>query len=135
MPDQEVILSDASVEVDDVPWTVEGNTIVLVEGQGTFTTKSASRGSRPVSVHSLDASTLVGMVKFEKPMSVVSANRTRDTKALGPGRVVRVSGTDPDGNRLGRTLNHAVLANDAEKAVQNEGKLPVEFSGDPLIAS
>ena len=135
MADQEIILVDASIEVDDETITLEGNTLVFVEGQGTTVTKSASRGGRPVAVHSQDATSLVGMIKFEMPASVVSINLARDIKARGAGRVIRVSGSDGQGNRLGRTLTQAVMSNDPEKAIQNEGKIPIEFSGAPLIAS
>lgn len=135
MADQELILVNASIEVDDETVTVEGNTIVLVEGQGTSSTKAATRGGRPVMIHSQDITTQVGMVKFEMPASVSSMNLARDFKALGAGRVVRVSGIDPDGNRLGRTLTQAIMSNDPEKAIQNEGKVPIEFSGAPLLAS
>lgn len=135
MADQELILVDASVEVDDENLTVEGNTLVLVEGQGTVTTKAATRGGRVVAVHSADITTKVGMIKFEMPASVTAINLARDIKARGAGRVVRVSGLDAQGNRLGRTLTQGVMTNDPEKAIQNEGKVPVEFSGAPLTAS
>lgn len=135
MADQEIVLVDASVEVDDEAVTVEGNTIVFVEGQGTTTTKGASKGGRTVAVHSQDITSQVGMIKFEMPASVGNNNLARDIKARGPGRVVRISGTDAAGNRLGRTLTQAVMSNDPEKAIQNEGKIPVEFSGSPLVVS
>jgi hypothetical protein len=135
MADQEIILVDASIEVDDEAVTVEGNTIVLVEGQGTTTTKAATRGGRVIPVHSEDVTAKVGMVKFEMPASVVNLNLARDIKALGAGRVVRVSGTDAQGNRLGRTLTQGIMSNDPEKAIQSEGKIPIEFSGAPLAAS
>ncbi len=135
MADQELILVDASVEVDDETITVEGNTLVIVEGQGTFTTKAATRGGRAVAVHSEDVTTKVGMIKFDMPASVSSMNLARDFKARGAGRVVRVSGTDSQGNRMGRALTHGVMTNDPEKAIQNEGKITIEFSGAPLTAS
>jgi len=135
MADQEIILVDASIEVDDETVTVEGNTVVIVEGQGESTVKAASNGGRPVVVVSEDITTKIGMVKFEMPGSVASMNLSRDFKARGAGRVVRVSGTDPQGNRLGRTLTQGIMTNDPEKAIQNEGKLSVEFSGAPLAAS
>ena len=135
MADQEIILVDASVEVDDETVTVEGNTLVIVEGQGTSTTKAATRGGKVVAVHSEDVTTKVGMIKFEMPASIASMNQSRDFKALGAGRVVRVSGTDPAGNRLGRTLTQGIMSNDPDKAIQNEGKVPVEFSGAPLTVS
>jgi hypothetical protein len=133
--DQEIILTNASVEVDDEAVTVEGGTLTFVEGQGTVTTKAATRGGVVVPVHSEDITTKVGMVKFEMPASVASLNLSRDIKARGAGRVVRISGLDPQGNRLGRTLAQAVMSNDPEKGVQNEGKVPMEFSGAPLTAS
>lgn len=135
MADTEIILVDASVEVDDEPVTVEGNTIVLIEGQGTSTAKAASRGGRPVIVISEDISEKIGQIKFEMPGSVNSINTSRDFKARGAGRVVRVSGTDAAGNRLGRTLTQGIMTNDPEKAIQNEGKIPIEFMGAPLTVS
>lgn len=135
MADLEVILTNASIEVDDEAVTVEGNTITLVEGQGESTVKTASRGSTPVVVVSEDITTKVGMVKFEMPASISSMNLARDFKNRGAGRVVRVSGIDAQGNRLGRVLTQGVMTNDPEKAVQNEGKIPIEFSGAPLAAS
>lgn len=135
MADQEIILVDASVEVDDEPVTVEGNTLVIIEGQGTSTVKGATRGGRVVAVVSEDVTTKVGMIKFEMPASIESMNLARDFKAQGAGRVVRVSGTDAAGNRLGRTLTQGIMTNDPDKAVQNEGKVPVEFSGAPLAVS
>jgi hypothetical protein len=135
MADQEIILVDASVEVDDEVITIEGNTLVLVEGLGTTSTKAASRGGRTVAVHSQDLTTRVGMVKFEMPASVANLNLARDIHARGAGRVVRVSGLDAAGNRLGRTLTQGVMSNDPEKAIQSEGKVPMEFSGAPLTVS
>lgn len=135
MADQEIVLVSASVEIDDEAVTVEGNTLVFVEGQGTVTTKAASRGGVPVAVHSEDLTTKVGMIKFEMPASAANLNLARDVKARGPGRVVRISGTDAQGNRLGRTLTQAVMSNDPEKAIQNEGKVPMEFAGAPLVVS
>jgi len=135
MADSEIILVDASVEVDDEAVTVESNTIVLMEGQGESTVKAASRGGRPVVVISEDISTKIGKIKFEMPASVNSSNLSRDFKARGAGRVVRISGTDSAGNRLGRTLTQGIMVNDPEKAIQNEGKVPIEFEGAPLTAS
>lgn len=135
MADSEIILVDASIEVDDETVSVEGNTIVLVEGQGESTVKAASNGGRPVMVISQDITTKVGQVKFEMPASINSINVARDIKARGAGRVVRVTGLDPAGNRLGRVLAQGIMTNDPEKAIQNEGKIPMEFMGAPLAAS
>lgn len=135
MAESQIILVDASVEVDDEPVTIEGNTISYVEGLGEAAVKAASRGGRPVIVISEDITTKIGMIKFEMPATVASANTSRDFRALGAGRVVRISGTDPAGNRLGRTLTQGIMTNDPEKAIQNEGKIPIEFMGAPLTVS
>lgn len=135
MADQELILTNASVEVDDEAVTIEGNSIAIKEGQGESTTKAASKGGNVVVVISEDITTKIGMVKFEMPASVTSMNLARDFKARGAGRVVRVSGLDPAGNRLGRTLTQGVMINDPEKAIQSEGKIEVNFEGAPLAAS
>ena len=135
MANSEIILVDASIEVDDETISVEGNTIVIVEGQGEATVKAASNGGRPIMVISTDITTKVGQIKFEMPASVSSMNLARDIKARGAGRVVRVTGLDPAGNRLGRVLAQGIMTNDPDKAIQNEGKIPIEFMGAPLAAS
>lgn len=134
MGNEQIILTNVSIEVDDEAVVVEGNTVVLVEGQGESTVKMATRGGLPVPIISDDVTTKVGMVKFEMPASIESINASKDFKALGAGRVVRVSGIDPAGNRMARTLSSSIMTNDPEKAIQNEGKIPIEFSGAPLTA-
>lgn len=135
MADLETILVSASVEVDDEAVTVEGNTLVLVEGLGARTVRTATKGGRTVVLVSEDTTARVGMVKFEMPASVASINIARDFKALGEGRVIRVSGVDAAGNILARTLTQGVMTNDPEVAIQNEGKIPIEFSGAPLTGA
>lgn len=135
MSDLEIVLVNASVEVDDETVTIEGDSLSLKEGQGGDSVKAASRGSRVVIVASKDITTRVGMIKFEMPASIASMNLARDIKARGPGRVVRISGTDEQGNVLGRTMTQGVMTNDPEKAIQNEGKVALEFSGAPLTPS
>lgn len=136
MADLEIPLSDASVEVNDETVTIENGSLVIVEGQGEVNVRTASRGGRAVVVPSEDISTKVGMVKFEVPTSVASANFFRDVKARAIGsNTVRVSGIDAQGNRLGRTLALGSMTNDPEKAIQTEGKFQVEFAGATLAAS
>lgn len=135
MAESEIILVNASVEVDDETILVEGNTIVCIEGLGESTVTAASNGGTPVVVISEDVTTKIGMVKFEMPATVNSFNLSREFRTRGAGRVVRVSGTDPAGNRFGRTLTQGIMINDPEKAIQNEGKIPVEFAGAPLVSS
>lgn len=135
MADSEIVLVSASVEIDDEALTVEGGSLTIKEGQGEATVKAATRGGRVVIVTSEDVTTKVGMVKFDMPASIASLDLARDIKARGAGRVVRVSGLDGQGNRLGRTMTQAIMTNDPEKAIQNEGKLTLEFSGAPLTAS
>jgi hypothetical protein len=135
MSGSEIILVSASVEVDDETVTVEGNSLAITEGQGTSTVKAATKGGRVIAVVSEDVTSKIGMVKFDMPASIDSMNLARDFKARGAGRVIRVSGTDALGNRLGRVLTQAVMTNDPEKSIQNEGKISIEFHGAPLIAS
>lgn len=135
MAESQTILVDVSVEVDDEAILLEGNTLEFVEGLGESTTKGSTQGGRPVVVHSQDVTTRIGMVKFEMPSTVETLNITRDWAALGAGRVVRISGTDPAGNRLGRTLTGGIMSNDPGKAIQSEGKVAIEFSGAPLAVS
>ena len=132
----EIILVDASIEVNDEVITIEGNSITLTEGVGESTVKAASQGGKPVMVVSQDITTKIGKVKFDMPATVASMNRSRDFAVASKGTsVVRVSGTDPAGNRMGRTLTQATMTNDPEKAIQSDGKISIEFSGMPLVQS
>ena len=132
----EIILVDASVEVNDETVIVEGNTITLTEGTGESSVKAASQGGKPVMVVSQDITTKIGKVKFEMPATVASMNLSRDFAVYPKGTtVVRISGTDPAGNRMGRTLTQGTMTNDPEKAIQSDGKISIEFSGLPLVQS
>jgi hypothetical protein len=136
MAEIEIPLTDASVEVNDESVTIENGSLVIMEGQGEVNVRTASKGGRPVVVPSEDISTKVGQVKFEVPTSVFSMNFFKDVKARAIGsNTIRVSGLDSNGNRLGRTLSLGSMVNDPEKAIQTEGKFPVEFKGAPLAAS
>ena len=131
----QVILVDASVEVDDEALPVIGNTISYTEGLGESSVTAASQGGKPILVVSQDLTTKISMIKFEVPASVAMMNATRDIAARGFGRVVRMSGTDPAGNRLGRTFKSGIMVTDPEKNVQNEGTIPLEFKSSPAIPS
>ncbi|MCK5127644.1 MAG: hypothetical protein KAR42_15410 [candidate division Zixibacteria bacterium] len=134
MADQ-IVLVDASVEVDDEAYPVIGNTIVFTEGNGETSVTAASQGGRPILVASQDITTKVSTVKFEVPSSVEMMNKSREIGAKGIGRVIRISGTDAGGNRLGRTFRSAALVTDPEKSIQNEGTIPMEFKASPAVPS
>jgi len=134
MADQ-IILTDVSVEVDDNAWPVKGNSLSYTEGLGESSVESATQGGKTILIVSQDTTTKVSMVKFEVPTSIDMMNQTRDVHAKGAGRTVRISGTDQAGNRLGRTFKSAIVVSDPEKAIQNEGSIPVEFKSAPAIPS
>ena len=58
MADQ-IVLVDASVEVDDEAYPVIGNTIVFTEGNGETSITAASQGGRSILVASQDVTTIV----------------------------------------------------------------------------
>jgi len=132
MADQ-IILTDVSVEVDDEALPVNGNTVVFTEGLGERMIKAASQGGKPIMISSEDISTKVSTIKFSVPASIAMIDKTRDIAVAAFGRVIRVSGTDAAGNRLARTFKSAILTNNAEKAIQNEGEIPLEFSSAPAV--
>ncbi len=134
MADQ-IILVDASVEVDDEAFPIKGNTLSFTEGLGESSVEAATQGGKTILIVSQDVTTRKSMVKFEVPTSVEMMNKSRDIAAKGPGRTVRISGTDPAGNRLGRTFKSAIMVTDPEKSIQNEGSIPLEFNAAPAIPS
>lgn len=131
----EIILTEASIEIDDEAVLIQGNSIKLKEGQGTYSTMSCLKRAKPVAVHGLDATKLFGEIKFSCPSTIPTINQIRRFKAQGPGRVVRFSGTDKGGNRIGRTLTDAVINEDYEIAIEQEGSFEVMCSGSQLVLS
>ena len=134
MADQ-IVLVDASVEIDDEAYPVVGNTLAYTEGNGETSVTAASQGGRPILVASQDVTTKVSMVKMEVPASIEMMNKSREIAAKGIGRVIRISGTDAAGNRLGRTFRSATMITDPEKSIQNEGTIPLEFKASPAVPS
>jgi len=131
----QIILVDASVSIDDEAFPVKGNTLSFTEGLGESSVEAATQGGKTILIVSQDVTTRVSMVKFEVPTSIDMMNKTRDIAAKGAGRTVRVSGSDPAGNRLGRTFKSAIMVTDPEKSIQNEGSIPLEFKAAPAVPS
>ena len=134
MADQ-IILTDASVEVEDEAWPIIGNSVTYTEGLGDKTLIALTQGGKPVMCVSQDVTTRKSMIKFEVPSSIEMMDKTRDTQVKGFGLVIRISGTDAAGNRLGRTFRSAVHTNDPEKAIKNDGTIALEFASSPAVPS
>lgn len=129
------ILTNVSIEVDDEAIEINPDSVTYNEGLGESTVTAGSKGGRPTTIVSTDETTRVGMIKFEMPATVKAQDLSRDFKARGDERVVKMSGMDSEGNRFGRTLRHGVMTPDSEKEVKNEGKIEIEFKGAPLVPS
>jgi len=58
----EIVLTNANVEVNDIPQLVAANTVTVMLGLGEADVKAASRGSAVVAVYSENFETKVGQV-------------------------------------------------------------------------
>ena len=129
----EIVLTNASVEVNDIPQTTIGNTVSVMLGLGESDLKAASKGGAAVMVFSENIETKVGQIKYEMPSTETSVENIKEYKDNGPANVVRVTGIGPAGARINLTFKTAAVVNDPEVAFQSDGTTPFEWKSAPAL--
>ena len=129
----EIVLTNASIEVNDIPQAIMGNTVSVMLGLGESDLKAASKGGAVTMVFSENIETKVGQIKYEMPSTETSVENIKEFKDNGPANVVRVTGVGPAGARINLTYKTAAVVNDPEVAFQSEGTTPFEWKAAPAI--
>lgn len=128
MPNNRV-LSVPAVLVNNIPISIIPNTFKVKMGRGETKVESASQGGgASSSVHSEDAKTRVGEMKWEMYCTEDAITFFHDWKAnTGSNYIATVQ---PFLNPM--TMAFASLCNDPEFEFTADGKVAIEFKGDPV---
>lgn len=129
----EIILTSASIEVNDEPQVITANTLTVNLGGGESDVKGASKGGSVVPVFSENIETKIGEIKYESPSTESTVENVKSFKDNGPANVVRVTGIGPNGARVNLTFKSAALVNNPEIAFQSEGQTTFEWKSAPAI--
>ncbi len=129
----EIVLTNASVEVNDEPQVIMANTVSVILGGGESDVKGGSKGGAVIPIFSENIETKIGEVKYESPSTETTVENVKAFKDNGPANVVRVTGVGPAGARVNLTFKSAALVNQPEIAFQSEGTTPFEWKGAPAI--
>jgi len=129
----EIVLTNASVEVNDEPQVIMANTVSVILGLGESDMKGGSKGGAVIPIFSENIETKIGEVKYESPSTETIIENVKAFKDNGPANVVRVTGIGPAGARINLTYKSAALVNEPEIALQSEGSAPLEWKGAPAI--
>ena len=129
----DIVLTNASIEVNDEPQTIMANTVSIMLGLGESDMKGGSKGGAVVPIFSENIETKIGQVKYEMPSTETSIENIKAFKDNGPANVIRVTGIGPAGARVNLTFKTAALVNDPEAAFQSEGTTPFEWKSAPAI--
>jgi hypothetical protein len=125
-------LSNPTTYVDNVPVAIVPNSFKFKLGKGTVKVRAASVGGGSVeSVHTEDAEAKIGMIKFSLYVTgdnIASVNTWKSSATIG-GHVVQ--GIDSVTNKP-IVLQSASMVNDPDFEASADGKVEVEFEGNPI---
>ena len=124
-------LSTPQVIVDGETIAVVPNSVVVrVPGEAKVRAMSIGGGAIEV-VTGLDASTLIGHVKFEIPSTRRNADRVLKWKQkMKVGEKMTVNIVFPNGAFPHQQMS---LTKDTEIAMKSDGNIPLEFEGQPIF--
>lgn len=117
------------VEVNDVKIAVYGNSVVVDEGLPDINVTAMSSGGGSVeTLHGVDVTTAVGMIKFKIPSTQETADRLSEWKANVATNVVKVYEGGYEKTMLSASYSEG---RDVELNA-SEGGIEVTFKGDPI---
>lgn len=129
----EIVLTNASVEVNDEPQVIMANSVSVIMGGGESDMKAGSKGGAVIPIFSENIETKIGEVKYESPSTETTVENVKAFKDNGPANVIRVTGISLAGARVNLTFKSAALVNQPEITFQSEGTTPFEWKSAPAI--
>jgi len=121
-----------AVRINNETWAIVPDTLVYDAGEGEIKVEAVSiGGGKSESIHGEDISTAIGMVKFDVPTTDDLDAKIREMKqAIGANGIVFV---EKIGSQIvKRTFTGMSLSNSVERNVGSDGKVSLEFKGDPM---
>ena len=128
------VISDPQITVNDEPWDIVANTVSYQGGQGERSVKAlGTGGSRSVLSISENVETKVAMAKFSVPSDALHIDRVDQALKRLNNNVVVIAGTDPKGNSVRKVFTNAIIVNNPETNLQQDGAVALEWASDPVV--
>ncbi len=127
------ILSDPQITVNDELWPVKGNTVTYTDGRGEHSVEGLSTGggSTIISV-STDVTTKVPMLNFSMPADPASIDKVDAARGRFTNNTIVVAGSDNLGNQITKTFSSAIIVNNPERELQQDGSIALEWKAERL---
>ncbi len=130
----DIILNDPQVTLNDELLTTVANSISFTTGDGERSVKAAGTGSgKGVMTISENVETKISTAKFSVFTTVANADIVEQAIKRLNSNVLVIAGTDNFGNSLRKTFTNAVVTNNPEFNLQQDGQIDVEFAADPAV--
>ncbi len=130
----DIILNDPQVTLNDELLAIVGNSVSYTTGDGERSVKAAGTGSgKGVLTISENVESKISTAKFSVYATVENADLIEQAIKRLNGNVLVIAGTDTFGNSLRKTFTNAVVTNDPEFNLQQDGQIDVEMSSDPVV--
>lgn len=130
----DVILSDPQVTLNDELLAIVGNSVSYTTGDGERSVKAAGTGGgKPVLTISENVETKISTAKFGVFATAQNADTIEQAIKRLNNNVLVIAGTDPFGNSIRKTFTNALVMNNPEFNLQQDGQIDVEMSSDPAV--
>ncbi len=120
------ILSNVVLQINGETIGYMPNSLTVNKGRGETKNVAVTSGGNSDVVFSIDASTKIGNVKFDLPVTAENDRRIDEWKNARQGNSIRLS-NDVGSESFKLTFSKAVLITNAELALQDEGTVSLEF--------
>lgn len=128
------VISDPQITVNDELWDIKGNSASYQNGTGERSvTAAGTGGGKSQLVISENVETKVAGCKFAVPADAVSIDRAEQADKRLNNNVVRISGTDPAGNSIRKVFTNAIIMNNPEYNLKQDGVIELEWASDPVV--
>ncbi len=130
----DIILNDPQVTLNDELFAIVGNSVSFTTGDGERSVKAAGTGGgKSVMTISENVETKLSTAKFSVFTTVENVDRVDQAIKRLNNNVLVFTGTDTFGNRMTKTFTNAIVINDPEFNLQQDGQIDVEMSSDPVV--
>lgn len=130
----DIILNNPQVTLNDELLAIVGNSVSYTTGDGERSIKAAGTGSgKGVLTISENVETKISTAKFSVFATVGNADVIEQAIKRLNNNVLVIAGTDTFGNSLRKTFTNAVIMNNPEFNLQQDGQIDVEMSSDPAV--
>lgn len=129
-----IILNDPQVQLNDELLAVVANSVSYTTGNGARSIKAAGTGGgKGETTISEDVESKISTAKFAVFTTVDNIDTIEQAIKRLNSNVLVISGTDTFGKSIRKTFTNAIIMNDPEFVLQQDGQIDVELSADPVV--